>query len=67
MAENGFDPRFPVKVDGDLVVDGHHRVMAANKAGVEVVTTPWTASDAARRNALGSFDDVRVDPVDWYE
>ena len=28
MAENGFDPRFPVKVDGDLVVDGHHRAMA---------------------------------------
>ncbi|MEZ4467720.1 MAG: hypothetical protein R3F43_25580 [bacterium] len=67
MAEKGFDRRFPVKVDGDMVVDGHHRVMAARKAGVDVVTTPGTASNASKSNALRSFDDIMVELVDWYE
>lgn len=67
MAENGFNPNFPVKVDGDLVVDGHHRVVAAKKAGVDIVTTPGTVSNASKANALDSFDHIKIDPVDWYE
>jgi len=65
MKENGFDPNKAVKVDGDLVVDGHHRVMAAKKAGVQIETRPGTASDVQRSNALDSFDDIKVDPADW--
>lgn len=67
MKKNGFDPSYPVKVDGDLVVDGHHRVMAARKAGVELATTTSVASSSARANVLDSFDDVKIDPVDWYD
>lgn len=66
MKKNGFDPNSPVKVDGDLVADGHHRVMAADKAGVDIVTTPGTASSVQRANALDSFDDIKVDSVDWF-
>jgi ParB-like chromosome segregation protein Spo0J len=53
-------------VDGDLVVEGHHRVMAAKKAGVDIVTTPGTATTVKKQNALDSFDDIKGDPVDWY-
>jgi hypothetical protein len=67
MKKNGFNPSYPVKVDGDLVVNGHHRVMAARKAGVEVATTPSVASSSAKANALDSFDGVKIDPVDWYD
>jgi uncharacterized protein (DUF1015 family) len=56
----------PRGVDGDLVVDGHHRVMAAEKAGVQIVTTPGAASSVQRAKALDSFDDIKVDPTDWY-
>lgn len=66
MKVNGFDPLQPVKVDGDLVVEGHHRVMAAKKAGVDIVTTPGTASPIKKANALDSFDDIKVDSADWY-
>lgn len=67
MKVNGVDPASPVKVNGDLVVDGHHRVMAAKKAGVDIVTTPGTATTVKKANALDSFDDIKVDPVDWYK
>jgi RHS repeat-associated protein len=67
MEVNGFDPASPVKVDGDLVVEGHHRVMAAEKAGVDIVTAPGTATSVNKANALDSFDDVKVDPYDWYK
>ena len=36
MAENGFSRNYLVQVDGNLVVEGHHRVMAAEKAGVKI-------------------------------
>lgn len=66
MKVNGFDSLSPVKVDGDLVVDGHHRVMAAKKADVDIVTTPGTASPTQKANVT-NFEDVKVDPVDWYQ
>ncbi len=59
MAENGFNRNYPVQVDGDLVVEGHHRVMAAEKAGVKIVTTPGTATSAKRAKALKSFEDIK--------
>jgi len=65
MAENGFDAASPIKVDGDLVVEGHHRVMAAKEAKVDIVTTPGKASTAQKAEALESFDDIEIDPVDW--
>ena len=43
MAETGFNWNYPVQVDGNLVVEGRHRVMAAEKAGVKIVTTPGIA------------------------
>ena len=48
MAENGFNRNYPVQVDGNVVVGGHHRVMAAEKAGVKIVTTPGIATSAKR-------------------
>ena len=66
MKVEGFDPLKPVKVEGDLVVDGHHRVMAAEKAGVDIVTTRGKASSVQKADALNSFEDIKVDPVDWY-
>ena len=67
MRKDGFDPNYPVKVDGDLVVEGHHRVMAARQAGVDIATTPGTATTVKRARALNSFDEIKVDPVDWYK
>ena len=67
MAENGFNRNYPVQVDGNLVVGGHHKVMAAEKAGVKIVTTPGIATSAKRAKALMSSKDIKVDPVDWYE
>lgn len=37
MKENGFDMAFPIIVWGDIVIDGHTRLEAAEEAGIEEI------------------------------
>jgi len=53
-------------VDGDFVVDGHHRVTAADKAGVDIVTTPGgKVSDGMKADTPADFSEVNVVHVDY--
>ena len=41
MQDNGFDPRFPIQVYDEQIIDGWHRYSAALKAGVKPIFQEW--------------------------
>jgi N6-adenosine-specific RNA methylase IME4 len=41
MQEHGFDPRHPIVVYEDAILDGRNRYLAARAAGVEAVYSTW--------------------------
>lgn len=53
-----------IKMDGDVIVDGNHRYIAAKILGLEPDVVPWVLPP----NKVGmtkSISDVKVDPADW--
>ena len=54
----------PIKVDGNVIVDGNHRYAAGVLTGKPPATTPGTASPSQVRNAR-PFGQMKVDPKDW--
>lgn len=64
MRMNGWqgDPIKTIDVDGSLyIVDGHHRVAAARRAGIEVPYQVVDPSSAIARGSWSSLDDILMD------
>ena len=45
MAENGFDPDFPILVKDSQIIDGWHRYQAAARAGVDPIFREFDGDD----------------------
>ncbi len=55
--------KFPsIKVDGDLIIDGHHRYLAALIANKSIDTIPSFRSSATE---ITNWKDVNLDISDW--
>ena len=55
----------PIKVDGDVIVDGHHRFIASKIAGVKIDVVPGTRAGFKKRlpsKDLTELDFSEVDP-----
>jgi hypothetical protein len=52
----------PIKVDGDVIVDGHHREIAGQIFGQAPQTTPWKKPPSSVPKA---WKDVIIDLIDW--
>ncbi|WP_175559649.1 hypothetical protein [Pseudomonas sp. ok266] len=53
-----------IKMDGNVIVDGNHRYIAAKILGLQPDVVPWVLPP----NKVGvtkSIFDVKVDPADW--
>lgn len=51
-----------IKVDGNLIVDGHHRYIAGRILGREIPMTPWTAGKAG---PTVPWADLPINPERW--
>jgi len=54
----------PIKIDGDIIVDGNHRYAAGVLAGEPPSTTPGAVAPS-QIPKIRPFSQVRVDPQDW--
>ena len=52
----------PIKVDGNIIVDGNHRYIASRIAGVEIGIQQWTG---ARIDKVIEWIKIFIDSVDW--
>lgn len=52
----------PIKVDGNIIVDGNHRYVAGRVYGQEPPITPWPGGNPS---SVIPWDDVKIDPQDW--
>lgn len=52
----------PIKVNGDLICDGHHRYVAALLANYPIEKIAWQSSSAT---ATVSWSEVHFDENDW--
>jgi RHS repeat-associated protein len=52
----------PIKVDGNIIVDGNHRYIASRIAGVEIGIQQWTG---ARIDKVVEWIKIFIDSVDW--
>jgi hypothetical protein len=62
LREGGEAP--PIKVDGDIIVDGNHRYAAGVLEGESPTTTPGTVAPSQAANAK-QFKDVKVTETDY--
>jgi RHS repeat-associated protein len=63
MLNQGKEPP-PIKVDGDVIVDGNHRYIAGRVFGSDPPIQPGTLFPS-RRGQIRSFEDIFIDPSDW--
>jgi hypothetical protein len=61
MIELGSVPP-PIKMDGQTIIDGNHRMVAAILCGTTPSTIPWTATTSARKYP---FSAIQPDLTDW--
>ncbi|MCB1237772.1 MAG: RHS repeat-associated core domain-containing protein, partial [Verrucomicrobiae bacterium] len=54
----------PIKVDGNVIVDGNHRYVAGRVFGTEPPTTPGTLSPS-QAPRVKPIQETVVDPADW--
>ncbi|MEE3935354.1 hypothetical protein [Pseudomonas viridiflava] len=54
----------PIKMDGDIIVDGNHRYIAAKILGRSPEVAPGTLSPS-KAGQTKPVSDVKIDPVDW--
>ena len=52
----------PIKVDGDVIVDGHHREIAGQIFGQAPERTPWKKPPSS---VAKDWKDVIIDLIDW--
>ena len=51
-----------IKVDGDIIIDGHHRYLASLLAGVCLETLPANKTSATK---VSEWDAIEFDEDDW--
>jgi filamentous hemagglutinin len=54
----------PIKMDGNIIVDGNHRYIAAKILGRSPEVAPGTLSPS-KAGQTKPVSDVKIDPVDW--
>jgi len=59
--ESGVIPA-PIRVDGNIVVDGNHRYIASLLCDTYQPVTPWQAPLTAEKYPMS---DIRIDPTSW--
>lgn len=52
----------PIKVDGNIIVDGNHRYIASRIANIEIKTMPWKGGNPDK---VINWMDVILDSIDW--
>lgn len=52
----------PIKVDGDILVEGNHRYVASRVFGEEPPQAPWSGG---RPDRVVPWDQQRIDPASW--
>ena len=52
----------PIKVDGNMIVDGNHRYIAGRICGVEPPIQPWAGG---RPNGVIPWNNIPIDPTPW--
>jgi len=51
----------PIRVDGDVIVDGNHRYITSMITGVDLETQQWTGNS----KPIIDWADVYIDIIDW--
>jgi hypothetical protein len=54
----------PIKMDGNIIVDGNHRYIAAKILGRSPEVAPGALSPS-KAGQTKPVSDVKIDPVDW--
>ena len=54
----------PIKMDGNVIVDGNHRYIAAKILGMDPDVVPG-ALPPNKTDRIKSISDISIDPVDW--
>ncbi|WP_232915293.1 hypothetical protein [Pseudomonas viridiflava] len=54
----------PINMDGDIIVDGSHRYIAAKILGRSPEVAPGTLS-TSKAGQTKPVSDVKIDPLDW--
>ena len=52
----------PIKVDGNIIVDGNHRYIASRIVGFEIDVVSWSGGNQSK---VIDWMDVILDPIDW--
>ena len=52
----------PIKVDGNIIVNGNHRYIACRLAGIEIGIIPWNGGNIDK---VISWLDIKIDEDDW--
>ena len=60
---NGHTPP-PIKIDGNIIIDGNHRYIAGKVLGKKPSTTPGTLSESDR-SRVKPMSEILIDTVDW--
>ncbi|MGB5969458.1 MAG: hypothetical protein WBG70_14180, partial [Spirulinaceae cyanobacterium] len=54
-----------IKVDGDIIVDGHHRYIASQIAGVDFQQIPWIRPTFKQSQPSNPVGDIEISPIDY--
>jgi filamentous hemagglutinin len=54
-----------IKIDGDIIVDGHHRYIASQIAGIEIRQLPGTRADFKKSLPSKPISQIDLDSVDY--
>ncbi len=52
----------PIKLDGEIIVDGNHRYIACKLAGINVGVIQWSGG---RIEKVIDWLDIKIDENDW--
>ena len=52
----------PIKVDGNIIVNGNHRYIVCRLAGIDIGIIPWSGGNIDK---VISWLDIKIDDVDW--
>jgi filamentous hemagglutinin len=50
-----------IKVDGDVIVDGHHRYIASRIIGIDIEQTPWTRPMFKQNMPSSPISEIELD------
>ncbi len=52
----------PILIKGNQIINGHHRFIASQLAGIKLDSIPWEAS---KGTSIFRWDEITIDQIDW--